>query len=72
MLKNRVLQVKMVKNGKEEEPKPNSADDVQTMIAATRVVSRHVQNTIITIGKVVVLYIAADTVRQVAVAKASK
>ena len=71
MFKNRALQVKMVKNEKES-PQPTSSDEIQVMIAATRVVSRHVQNTIVTIGKVALAYIAADTIRQVMVEHAKK
>lgn len=72
MLKNRAIQVKMVKNDNGETTKPTPSDQFMVMAAATRVVSAHMQKTIVTVGKVILTYIAADTIRQVMVAKASK
>jgi hypothetical protein len=72
MFKNRAIQVKMVKNDKEDAPKPTTSDQFRVNAATMRIASLHIKNTILTIGKVVVVYVAADTIRQVMVEQAKK
>lgn len=70
MLFNRSLQVKMVKNAKED-TKPSSQSDI-TLEGKTAIIGYALKSTIETIGKAVIAYVAVDTVRQVMVARASK
>ncbi len=68
-MRKRVLQVKMVKNEKEE---PTSPDDPDNFYKKAAFIGDYLENAFGSIGKAVLIYIAADTVRQVMVAKASK
>lgn len=69
MLKDRALQVKMVKNAKDETVE---VDRGELFYKKANLVGCHIRNTVVSIGKTVLLYVAADTIRQVMVEHAKK
>lgn len=69
MFKNRALQVKMVKNDKEETPR---FDRMETFLDNAATMSVFVSDVLKTVGKTVLVYVAADTIRQVMVEHAKK
>lgn len=66
---NRALQVKMVKTEKETTTQPNPEDVLEKKLA---VISRSFENMALKVGKAVIAYVVADTVRQILVAKATR
>ncbi len=68
MLKNRAIQVKMVKNAKDETV---VVDSGELFYKKANLIGCHLRNTVVSIGKTVLLYVAADTIRQIAVNKTS-
>lgn len=67
---NRAIQVKMVKNEKEEATASDQND--HHFEGKTAIIGEHLRHTIGTVGKLILIYIAADTVRQVAIEKAKR
>ncbi len=67
---NRALQVKMVKNEKNSTPQPDQTDE--QFEGKVAIIGAHLLTAIEKIGKAAVVYVLVDTVRQVAVARASK
>ncbi len=70
-MRNRVLQVKMVKNeNKNAAPQTDQTDS--HFEGKTAIIGAHLLAAVEKIGKGVIVYVLVDTVRQVAVARASK
>lgn len=69
MLKNRSLQVKMVKDEAQEYV---DVDEAQVFAEKVACVASYGRDAVILVGKVVIAYIVADTIRQVAVEHAKK
>ena len=67
---NRALQVKMVKADAEETPAVNQQD--KTFEGKAAIVGHFLVEAVKQVGSTVLLYVAADTVRQVMVAKTKK
>lgn len=67
---NRAIQVKMVKNEKEEAIASDHTD--HHFEGKTAIIGEHLRHMIGTVGKLILLYIAADTIRQVSIEKAKK
>lgn len=67
---NRVLQVKLVKNDKREETAPSHTDT--TFEGKTAIIGQYLVKTVETIVGAVIMYVVADTARQVLVVKAQK
>ncbi len=70
-MRNRVLQVKMVKNENKNEP-PKADQNDKHFEGKAAIIGAHLLSAVEKIGKGVVIYVLVDTFRQVAVAKAKK
>lgn len=69
MFKNRSLQVKMVKSGEET---TDVVEEVGQFEIKAEVVADQVKSVLMFIGTGVIAYVAADTIRQIAIARARR
>lgn len=69
MLKNRTLQVKMVKDAEKD---TDVLVEVESFEEKATVVVGHLKNILLMIGGGVIAYVVADTYRQVAIEQAKK
>lgn len=67
---NRVLQVKLVKKDKHENTPPSQTDT--TLEGKAAIIGQYFVKTVQTISGAVLMYVVADTARQVLVAKAER